>query len=115
MRNHQQHESVSDPLHTFNPVASCKPGVVAAYDRNSGDFDEREVNVSTWNYRLTVIGCALAWFLVGLHIPSLHRMTHDGQSPHWGVVAITLLLGVGAVAGLWVLLRSPDSWSNASG
>jgi hypothetical protein len=78
-------------------------------------FLEPEVNVSTRNYRLTVIGCALAWFLVGLHIPSLHGMTHDGQSPHWGVVAITLLLGIGAVVGLWALLRSPDRWSKASG
>jgi hypothetical protein len=78
-------------------------------------FLEPEVNVSTRNYRLTVVGCALAWFLVGLHIPSLHGMTHDGQTPHWGVVAITLLLGIGAVAGLWALLRSPDKWSKASG
>ena len=78
-------------------------------------FPEPEVNVSTRSYRLTVIGCALAWFLVGLHIPSLHGMTHEGQSPHWGVVAITLLLGIGAVVGLWALLRSPDRWSKASG
>ncbi len=78
-------------------------------------FLEPEVSVSTRNYRLTVIGCALAWFMVGLHIPSLHGMTHDGQSPHWGVVAITLLLGIAAVASLWALLRSPEGWSKASG
>ena len=66
-------------------------------------------------YRLTVVGCALAWFLVGLHIPALHQMTHNGQAPHWGVVAITLLLGMGAIAGLWALLRSTNPWSKASG
>lgn len=65
--------------------------------------------MSTRTYRLTVIGCALAWFLVGLHIPALHGMTHDGQTTHWDVVAITLLLGIGAVAGLLVLLRRPTS------
>jgi hypothetical protein len=77
-------------------------------------FLEKEVNVSTLYYRLTLVGCALAWFLVGLHIPTLHQMTHHGQSPHWGVVAITLLLGMGAVAGLWTFLRSPTPWPKGS-
>ena len=58
-------------------------------------------------YRLTVVGCALAWFLVGLHLPGLHRMTHHDMATHWGVVAIVALLAAGAVAGLWALLRTP--------
>ena len=58
-------------------------------------------------YRPTVIACALSWFLVGLHVPALHALTHPGHAPQWGVVAATLLLAVAAVAGLWALLRAP--------
>ena len=59
------------------------------------------------NYRLTVIGCALAWFLVGLHIPTLHEITEHGAPPRWDMLVITLLLAVAGVATLWALLRSP--------
>ena len=61
----------------------------------------------TRHYRLTVIGCALSWFLVGLHLPALHAMTHAGRAPQWNVLAIVSLLAAAAVAGLWVLLRAP--------
>jgi hypothetical protein len=63
--------------------------------------------MSTRNYRITVLGCALAWFLVGLHLPGLHGAVEHGQAPHTGVVVATLLLAVAAVAGLWALLRPP--------
>jgi hypothetical protein len=66
-------------------------------------------------YRLAVVGCALSWFLVGLHVPALHALTHEGHSPRWLVLAITMLFGIGAVAGLWVLLRAPTQWSKPSG
>jgi hypothetical protein len=62
-------------------------------------------------YRLTVVTCALAWFLVGLHLPGLHRMTHHGAPPAWHVVAIVAVLAVVAVAGLVWLLRSPGRGS----
>ena len=58
-------------------------------------------------YRLTVIGCALAWFLVGLHLPALHQMTHHGAPPAWPVVAVVAALALGAIVALWTLLRAP--------
>lgn len=68
----------------------------------------------TRNYRLTVIGCALSWFLVGLHLPMLHAMTHPGSAPRRDVLAVTLVLAVAAVAGLWVLLRAPGRGTTPS-
>jgi hypothetical protein len=62
----------------------------------------------TGYYRLTVIGSALSWFLVGLHYPLVHQMTHHGHAPQWTVLAVTSLLVVAGVAGLWVLLRAPS-------
>ena len=61
----------------------------------------------TWSYRLTVIGCALAWFMVGLHLPALHEMVHHGAAPHWTVVTVVSLVALAAVAALWALLRAP--------
>jgi len=58
-------------------------------------------------YRLTVVGCALSWFLVGLHLPALHEMTHHGRAPQWSILAILLSLSAAAIVGLWVLLRVP--------
>ena len=58
-------------------------------------------------YRSTVVACALAWFLVGLHLPALHQMTHHGRPPAWHVVAIVAALALVAVAGLALLLRGP--------
>lgn len=63
--------------------------------------------MSTSYYRLTVVACALSWFLVGLHLPALHEMTHHGGAPHWSVLAIVSLLAAVAVSGLWILLRAP--------
>jgi len=65
----------------------------------------------TRSYRLTVVGCALAWFLVGLHLPTLHELRHDGFAPHWTVLAMLALLGVVAVAALRALLRAPARWT----
>lgn len=56
-------------------------------------------------YRLTVIGCALSWFLVGLHVPALHEMTHAGHAAEWDVLVATLSLAGAALAALWALLR----------
>ncbi|MFL5575680.1 MAG: hypothetical protein ACJ79S_06930 [Gemmatimonadaceae bacterium] len=58
-------------------------------------------------YRLTVVGCALSWFLVGLHMPALHQMTHHGRAPHWPVLAAVSFVALVAVAGLVALLRAP--------
>lgn len=57
-------------------------------------------------YKLTVIGCALSWFLVGLHLPTLHEMTHHGSAPRGGFLAIALLLAMAGTGSLWALLRA---------
>ena len=58
-------------------------------------------------YQLTVVGCALSWFLVGLHVPALHEITHHGRAPHWSVLTLVALFVVAALGGLAVLLRAP--------
>jgi hypothetical protein len=60
------------------------------------------------NYRLTVVGCALSWFMVGLHVPALHAMADHGRAPQPTVLAAVALLAVAGVAGLWALLRAPE-------
>lgn len=56
-------------------------------------------------YRLTVLGCVLAWFLIGLHWPAVHQLTHHGRSPSLTVMGVLLLLALAGLAGLWRLLR----------
>ena len=58
-------------------------------------------------YRLTVIGCTLAWLLVGMHVPALHEMVDHGHAPGRGAIVAVALLACAAVAGLWALLRAP--------
>ena len=65
--------------------------------------------MSTSTYRLTVIGCALAWFLVGMHAPLVHAFTHHGRAPNAGLLAIVGLLVVAAVVMLWRLLQRPPA------
>ena len=56
-------------------------------------------------YRLTVILCVLSWFLVGLHVPALHRIVDHGATPSPAVLGATSLLAVAGLAALWRLLR----------
>ncbi len=61
-------------------------------------------------YRLVVLGSALAWLLLGLHLPALHQVTHHDAALHWSMTAaITALTAVG-MAGVLVLLRAPRGW-----
>ena len=61
--------------------------------------------MSTRTHRPTVLGCALCWFMAGLHLPALHAMGHHESSPPWTFVTLLLLFAVGAIIGLWALLR----------
>ena len=63
--------------------------------------------MSTPLYRLTVVACALAWFLVGLHAPVVHDFTHHGRAPRVGLLVILALLLIVASASVWMLLRAP--------
>jgi len=58
------------------------------------------------SYRLAVFGCVFAWFMLGLHVPSLHQMVHHGRTPGTAVLTATALLAVAAFAAVWVLLRA---------
>jgi hypothetical protein len=62
----------------------------------------------THYYRLTVIGCALAWFLVGAHLPIVHEITHHGRMPSWTVLVAVAGLTLAALAAVVVLLRVPN-------
>lgn len=48
--------------------------------------------MTTRYYRLTVVACALSWFMVGLHLPALHQVTHHGHAPDWTVLGMVSLL-----------------------
>jgi hypothetical protein len=65
-------------------------------------------------YRLTVIGCAVSWLMLGLHVRSLHAFTHPGHTIQWPVVSFTALFGIVGVATLALLLRTPASGSSAA-
>ena len=66
--------------------------------------------MSSHLYRLTVIGAAVSWLLLGMHLPAAHDMTfhalHDGVAPSWLVLALTGLFAVLSGGSLWRLLRT---------
>ena len=64
-------------------------------------------------HRMTVLACALAWFLIGLHLPALHAMTHHEAPPAWPVIGLVAILALVAVAALWALLRESGSEGRA--
>jgi len=70
--------------------------------------------MSTPLYRLTVLACAVAWFLVGLHTPVLHQITGHGRVPGAGLVTILVLLVVIAGGSLLMLLRAPRSHEDST-
>ena len=63
--------------------------------------------MSTRAYRLTVIGCMLTWFVLGMHAPLVHELTEHGRVPRPPVLVAVTLLAAGALAALWSLLRAP--------
>jgi hypothetical protein len=66
-------------------------------------------------YRLTVIGCAVCWLMLGLHLRGgLHALTHPGHTIPWPVLSFTALFGIVGVATLALLLRAPGSGSNTA-
>jgi hypothetical protein len=71
--------------------------------------------MSTRSYRLTLVVCALAWFMVGLHTPIFHAWTSHGHAPSMAALVATLLLAVTAVAALVALLRTTVSTSRFAG
>ena len=71
--------------------------------------------MSTRSYRLLIVTCSLAWFLVGMHSPIVHAWTSHGHAPSAPALIATLLLAVVAVVALVALLRTTISTSRFAG
>ena len=65
-------------------------------------------------YRLTLLGSVLSWFLLGLHAPAVHQMTHHGRVLPVSVIAAMFVLGTLGLAALWLLLRVRPSGERSS-
>lgn len=66
-------------------------------------------------YRLTVLGSALTWMLLGLHLPTLHEVFDHGWRPPMAVLVMTIALALVGVATLWALLRASPRPSGTEG
>ena len=64
--------------------------------------------MSTRSYRLTLVVCALAWFMMGMHTPIFHAWTTHGHAPSMPALIATLSLAMIAVVALVALLRAPS-------
>jgi hypothetical protein len=56
-------------------------------------------------YRSTVLASALVWFLLGLHAPMVHQITHHHRMPDTTVLVVMAVLGIAGIACLFALLR----------
>ena len=65
--------------------------------------------MSERSYRSTVLASALVWFLLGLHAPILHQLTHHHRMPDTTVLVVVALLAVAGIAAVLALLRAPAS------
>jgi hypothetical protein len=61
--------------------------------------------MSERSYRSTVLASALVWFLLGLHAPLLHQLTHHDRMPDTTVLVVVAVLAVAGVVSLLALLR----------
>jgi uncharacterized membrane protein len=61
--------------------------------------------MSERSYQATVLASALVWFLLGLHAPMLHQITHHNRMPDTTVLIIMAVLAVAGVVSLLALLR----------
>ena len=71
--------------------------------------------MSTRSYRLLLVVCSLAWFMVGMHTPIFHAWTSHGHAPSAVALIATVLLAITAVVALVALLRTPISTSRFAG
>ena len=56
---------------------------------------------------MTVLGSALAWLLLGLHLPTVHELMDHGWAPPASVLVMIALLALAAIGASWALLRTP--------
>ena len=57
------------------------------------------------SYRWTVLASAVVWFLLGLHAPMLHQITHHNRMPDTTVLIVMAVLAVAGVVSVLALLR----------
>ena len=57
-------------------------------------------------YQATVVVSAIVWFLLGLHAPMVHQITHHHRMPDTTVLIIMAVLAVAGVVSVLALLRS---------
>ena len=62
--------------------------------------------MSTRSFRLLIVVCSLAWFMVGMHTPIFHAWTSHGHAPSMPALIATLSLAIIAVVALVMLLRA---------
>jgi hypothetical protein len=65
--------------------------------------------MSERSYKSTVLVSALLWFLLGLHAPVVHQVTHHHRMPDTTVMIVVALLAIAAVVAVLALLRAPMS------
>jgi len=71
--------------------------------------------MSTSAYRSTVLVSALVWFLLGLHAPVLHQLTHHNRMPDTTVLVVIAVLAILGVVCTVALLRRPAMGDAAPG
>lgn len=58
-------------------------------------------------YRSILLVSTVAWFMIGLHVPALHQVTHHGSALSASLLAAIATLIVVGVLTLLALLRAP--------
>jgi hypothetical protein len=73
--------------------------------------------MSRSTYRVTVLTCVAAWFLIGMHSSVVHEIVDHGRVPHWSALALFTLFVLVGCASLWLLLRFrvPRTGQSATG
>ena len=61
--------------------------------------------MSERTYRSTVLASALVWFLLGLHAPMVHQLTHHNRMPDTTALVVVAVLAIAGVVTLLALLR----------
>jgi uncharacterized membrane protein len=61
--------------------------------------------MSERSYRSTVVASAIVWFMLGLHAPLLHQITHHNRMPDTTVLIVMAALAVAGVVSVVALLR----------
>jgi len=56
-------------------------------------------------YRSMVLASALVWFLLGLHAPLVHQLTHHNRMPDTTALVVVAVLAIAGIASLFALLR----------